>query len=116
MATTSRRELINKALTASETGEKRSLEPRSQNFLGFIKATSVHAATTVAAKIQHSPNGDDWFDVVSFTNIVGADGSEIKDITANTGKMFANVRAVVTLSGATQQATVEVALWFDENK
>lgn len=116
MATTSRRELINQALTGTTTGDTKSIEPRSNGFLGFVKTTATNGATTVDAKIQHSPNKSDWFDVVSFTSIVGTNTSEVKDITNLSGKLFTNLRAVVTLSGATQASTVEVTLWFDENR
>lgn len=98
------------ALTADSTSAAFLLTQNTENFIGTIIATNVNAATTIAAKIQHSPNGSNWFDLVTFTNIVGVAGSEVKQITDS---VLPYVRSVVDLSGATQAATVEIKLWFD---
>lgn len=101
------------ALTATNTGSEKVLETGSDKFLGTITATAVNGATTVAGKIQHSHDGTNWFDLVSFTNIVGTSGQEVKQITDS---VLPRVRSVVTLSGATQAATVTVILWFDKRR
>lgn len=110
MATTSRLKLIDESLTDDLTSTSKSLSQEHKNFLGFIKTTATNAATTVNGKIQHSPNGTDWFDVVSFTAIAGTNTSEVKTIS---GSLFANIRAVVTLAGATKASHVQLDLWFD---
>lgn len=100
------------ALTAaSNTGTGVLLVDQSTAFIGQIVATSVNAATTIAAKIQHSPDNSTWYDLVSFTNIVGAAGDEIKQITIS---VLPYVRSSVTLSGVTKAATVQIKLWYDK--
>lgn len=101
------------ALTNNSTSDEHVLEIGSDKFLATIDATSVNVATTVAAKIQHSHDGTNWFDLVSFTNIAGAAGHEVKQITDS---VLPRVRSVVTLSGATKAATVTVVLWFDKRR
>lgn len=105
--------LINEALTASKNSDKFTLETNSDKFIATIDATAVNGATTVAAKVQHSHDATNWFDLVSFTNIVGTTGHEAKQITDS---VLPHVRAAITLSGATQAATVKVMLWFDKRK
>lgn len=114
MASVSRIELLpSTALTATNTADAKVLEIGSVNFIGWLKATGVNGATTVAAKIQHSANGTDWVDLVSFTSLVGVNGFESKQITDN---VLLYVRSVVTLSGATQAATVLVSLYHDKGR
>lgn len=119
MASSSKLILVNEALTASQTSEVKSLGPRSKKFVAFLLVSAINAATTVAAKIQHSPDGSTWFDLVSFTNLVGVTGSELKQESAfavASSPVLGQVRSVVTLSGATQTATVRVDLCFDDDK
>lgn len=99
------------ALTDNATGTAYSLEMKQVDFAGHVIASSVNAATTIASKIQHSPDGSNWYDLVSFTNIVGASGSEVKTISA---PILSQVRAVITLSGATKAATVKISLFCDK--
>lgn len=114
MASVSRIELLpSTALTATATGDSKVLEIGSANFVGWLKATGVNGATTIAAKIQHSANGTDWVDLVAFTNLVGVAGFEVKQITDN---VLLYVRTVVTLSGGTQAATVLVSLYHDKSR
>ena len=114
MASNQKKPLIAEAaLAADKTGTSVALGSRSKSFIGWIKAANVHAATTITAKIQHSPDGTNWKDVVSFTNIVGAASTEEKQITAN---VFGQVRGLVTLAGATKLADVYVDIWFDDDR
>lgn len=99
------------ALTASADGTAKTTEAIQHSFVGWVKATAVNAATTIASKIEHSANGTDWVTLVSFTNIVGTSGFEAKQITDS---VLPFVRAVFTLSGATQAATVEMSLYYDK--
>lgn len=98
---------------ATNNGSGVSLEPHSLAFVGWIKVPTINAATTVNAKIQHSPDNTNWTDVVSFTAIAGVVGYEVKQITVN---LLSYVRSVVTLSGVTLSAQVEVVLYNDKYK
>lgn len=113
MASTSVHALMNKSLTASEDGTSLSINPQAKNFLGFLKATNVNAATTLDVVIEHSPNKTDWFEAAAFTQLVGTNGSEVKTLSDS---LFVNVRASATLAGATQEADVLVQLWYDPTK
>lgn len=101
----------NETLSATTVGSSFGLVGRSQEHIGFIKAVNVNAATTVTGKIQHSPDGVNWFDLASFGAIAGADGSSIINLTVG---VLPNLRANVTLAGATQAADVTVAMYYRE--
>lgn len=101
------------ALTATNTGETKVLEPFSDKFVGYLHVSAINGATTVASKIQHSADGSNWIDHTSFANLVGVTGFEAVNITAS---FLPYVRSVVTLSGATQAATVTMSLYFDKIK
>ena len=119
MASISKLTLTSAALTAVTTdSDAKSLQNKCQKFIAWVNVTVCDAATTVSAKLQHSPDKLIWVDVVSFTNIVGTTGSEAKHEASFTGvgALFPNIRAVTTLAGATKAATVEVSLWFDDNR
>lgn len=113
MASVSRVLLLESSLTASTTGSSLSLEPYSTDFMGWIAASSVNPATTVMAKIEHSADGSNWVDLVSFTALVGVSGAEAKNVTT---AVLPYVRANVTLAGATQAATVLITLQHDKRK
>jgi hypothetical protein len=99
------------ALTAATTnGTGVSLGVGDTDFCTFINVSACNGATTVAAKIQHSPDNSNWVDLVSFTSIVGATGTECKDITVH---VMPYVRSVVALSGVTKAATVSIHLFYD---
>lgn len=120
MASISKLGLVSKALTAaSTTSDVQTLNNRDKKFIAYLKASAVNAATTVNCKLQHSPNGTDWYDFATFAAIVGAAGSqaihESSFATANQG-LFPRIRAVVTLAGVTKAATVQVDLWFDPDR
>ena len=113
MASSAKQTLMDsQALTAaSNSGTSFSLSARSDFHVAFFKATAVNAATTVTAKIQHSPNGVDWFDLVSFAALAGVAGSEVVQITVG---ILPQVRASVTLAGVTKAATVLIEIYHRE--
>jgi len=113
MASVSRVVLLDSALTATRTGDPVSLELYSYAFKGYIAATAVNGATTINAKIQHSADKLNWFDLITFAAIAGVASAEAKDPTVN---VLPYVRAVATLTGGVQAATVTVALYFDKVK
>ena len=117
MASVSRKILSSGALTATTTSAAQSMDSKSKSFVAYLSVTSSHAATTTDASIEHSPDGTNWFVVASFANIAGTTGSELVYQAAFTGlQVLSQVRAVIILTGATQEATVEVALCFDADK
>ncbi len=70
MASTQRITLFNAtALSAASTdAEKVSLPTRARSPIGYLTVDNANPATTVTAKIQHSPNGTaGWTDLVTFT-------------------------------------------------
>lgn len=99
------------ALTADSTSKGFLLSGRTTDFIGTVVASSVNAATTIAAKIQHSHDNLNWFDLITFTNIVGVSGAQA--VLAPTGGCLPFVRSVVVLTGATKSATVDIKLWYD---
>jgi hypothetical protein len=113
MASISVINLVNSlALAANLTGDAKALSIFQKNFIGVIHCANVNAATTVAAKIEHSDDGVNWFDAVSFTNIVGASANhEQKQVTIN---LLQYVRANITLSGTTKLADVKINLCHDK--
>ena len=113
MATSQKTSLLAEALTATKTGDTKGLSSKDKAFIGILSVSACNAATTVNAKIQHSADGSTWFDLVSFTAVVGTTGAELKQITTS---VLHKVRAVVTLAGATQTATVDLALWLDPDR
>lgn len=124
MATTAKVILMNAQavtgnFTSDTTAGAKSIDARVQNFAAFVKASAVGAGTSLALKIQHSPDGGTtWFDLVSFTALTAA-GSEVKYhsqfATANC-EVFATLRASGTFTGGTTTATLQVELLFDPGK
>jgi hypothetical protein len=103
--------LSSTALTDNATGTAQALELKQRDFVAYISATAVNGATTVAAKVQHSADGTNLLDAVTFTSIAGATGREAKAFTI---PLMPYVRATVTLTGATKAATVAIDLFFDK--
>lgn len=98
------------ALDDSLEGNSDTPPPRANNFVFQIKARNVHADTTATGKVQHSPDGTVWFDLVSFTAIAGVNGNELK---VPTVPVLTFLRAVVTLAGATKLADIDIVAHFD---
>lgn len=111
MGSNGKQVLMSETLSATKVGSSFNLVGRSQEHVAFLKAENVNGATTVTGKIEHSPNGVDWFDLASFTALVGVAGSEVVNITAG---VLPNIRANVTLAGATQAADLTVEIYFRE--
>jgi len=102
------------ALTATTTnGDALSLIARAQCPIGYLVVTAPNGATTVAARIQHSPDGvTGWTDFITFTTTVA--GAVANQVTKSTNdSVLPYVRAVVVLGGATQVATVGVFLYTE---
>jgi len=91
MASVGSIQLVNKTLTANEISAKKATELGQFDFVAMLKVSN-YASGSIAGKIQHSPDGLTWFDLVSFTGLSG-DGVEIQPIT---GPVLSNVRADLT--------------------
>jgi len=115
MASTQRITVFNQtALSATSTdGEKVGLPTRARMPIGYLVVANPNGATTVAAKLQHSPDGESgWTDIVSFTTTsAGASAKELKIPSDKT--LLPYVRAQITLGGATKLADVAVDLYVE---
>jgi hypothetical protein len=98
---------------ASTDGEKQSLPTRARNHIGYLVVANPNGATTVAAKIQHSPDGvDAWTDLITFTTTTA--GASAKEVIVPTGdRILPYVRAQIVLGGATKLADVSVYLFVE---
>lgn len=117
MASTYKLPILSEALTASKTSDSVSLGPDSINFIAYLKVTANNGSTTVASKLEHSPDKINWFPLCTFTNIVNTTGSEIVYQLApnfQVPSVLPNIRAVVTLTGVS--ATVDISLWYDPRR
>ena len=111
MASLQKKELLNGILSNTANGLSKALNLYEKSFVGVIHAIDVDSATTIAGKIQHSDDNENWYDLVSFTSIAGAAGHEHKNISVN---VLPYVRGVATLSGTTKLATVTILLFSDK--
>jgi hypothetical protein len=112
MASVQKLRLLEKAAAAADqTGAAQSLLPKSGNFIGVIRTVNQNGATTVTAKIQHSPDGTNWADYIAFTAINATSGFEVKHPTNQ--PILPHVRAIATVTGATKLADIYVDLFFD---
>lgn len=102
------------ALTDSLIGETYNLEMFQSKFVGVLTVSACDPATTVAGVIKHSGDSVNWTTVGTFTNVVGTTGGNIVQIADNNVHLLPQVRAEITLSGATKAATVGVKLFYDK--
>lgn len=101
-------------LSATSTdGEKVSLPTRARNPIGYLVVANANGATTVTAKIQHSPDGVvGWTDLIAFTaTSAGAAANEVK--LPSSVLMLPYVRAQIVLGGATKLADVSIDLYVE---
>lgn len=75
----------------------------------LIVSAASGTSPTLDAKVQHSPDGTNWFDLMTFTQATAAT-TECK---SHTGPIFERVRAVGTIGGTTPQFSFTVDLWCD---
>jgi len=111
MASTSKKVCVTQAVTANVIGEKVAISQKAKSFIG-LNRISDYVAGNFTAKIQHSPNGTDWFDLKAFTAALAANGSEIQQITDS---VFENIRGHIA-TAAGPNATVEVELHYEEGR
>ncbi len=120
MASVAKKTLFNAQAVsgASTTSSVLSLDGRTDNFIAFLNATALGAGTTLSAKIQHSPNNSNWFDLVSFTatNVVAAESKDQASFGVAFQNVYPNIRAIAALAGGTTTATLTVELYYDPTK
>lgn len=115
MSCTSKHVLINQAVVTDITTEAISLSAKARYMVGFLKITN-YVSGTFTAKIQHSPNGRDWFDLVVFGAAKVANGF-YKDFPIEDAYFFScfqYVRATLDDGGVASDATVLVELHYGE--
>ena len=102
------------ALTASNTSDIKIEDHYIESIKALIIVPTRHADTALAAKIQHSPDGLNWFDYCTFTPMIAGSGAQSEVIHINDGSIhnFQFLRSVVTLSGANTTATVTLELHY----
>lgn len=113
MASIKKLELVNvTARSNNVTGDVKSLEQNTRNFIGFIKTANLGAGTTVTGFIQHSPNQTDWFDLMSFTGLT-TDDSELQFPTTS---VLPFIRGTATIAGGADVSDVLIEIWFEPSK
>lgn len=108
MASVNRRQLYEAAVTANVNSDSQSLEHLENNFIGYLRVTD-YVAGTFTVLIQDSPDGVNWFTLVTF---VAASANGAQAVAASRAAMV-NVRAnIVTAAGP--DATIHVSLLNDK--
>jgi len=96
--------------TADET--KQIYLPRiAYNMWLELDLDSVHADSTIDMKIQHSPDGVDWYDLLIFNQVVGVDGKQLKKMDSSVRYL----RAVLTIAGTTKSVIPVLNLYYCHN-
>lgn len=92
------------SISATVNSEPQELQAGDVNFIAFLKIEN-NSGANVATKIQHSPNGVDWFDLVSFV-ATGGNTTEKINIDNTTDHVFEHVRAVATHTAGSADFTI----------
>lgn len=101
----------------TKTGDTLQVAP--SNSTGKIQVFAVGsnitgAGATKTVKVQHSPNGVDWFDVAGQTPFAVAVGTPIGSV-VGAGPTMRYVRAVATASGTVTTFTLNVYAYVSAN-
>ena len=94
MASVGTIKLMDETLAGALTGTQKALEQKQHSYI-FSATTKSGAAGSFDFKLQHSPDGQTWHDLVTIPTIAGV-GQDYVNITT---PIFANVRAVQTNTG-----------------
>ncbi len=107
MASSAKVTLLEESLAAANsTSESTILGTKSKDFVGYL-VVSNYSAGTVNATIEHSPDGVNWFSLMTLGPL-SANGA---DLDFPTSAVLGHVRAVVT---GTPTADVRVDLAYSE--
>lgn len=88
--------LSNLAQTASYNGDARSLLPKAGRFIAQGLTANHTATQEVDFKIQHSPDGTNWHDLLLLPKVIAA--GAVCGSVPNTENVFPNVRGIATLA------------------
>lgn len=114
MACVNKKVLFDGSTIATTTiGNAVSLEVYQKSFVAYLKVSG-RTAGTYAVKIQHSPDGVNWFDNGAFAS-ASTNTSEIIALTLG-DLLLPNVRAVATVTSGPGDAEVLVELYYDKDK
>jgi len=102
--------------TASTVGDTKAVELHMKELCAVLKVTSRDNATSIDVTIQHSLDGVNWFTLASFTQLTGTASATETEFINITSKCLPRVRAVTTLAGSTQAATVTVDLCYEHRR
>lgn len=113
MASTGRLSLLNAEAIAAEETTSASVSLQNSH-VDLVAALIVadNEADTLDVSIEHSPDGENWFELVAFTQITTASASELKPILPATMPALGHVRALVEAVGADTIATVSLSLHY----
>lgn len=113
MASVQHLNLINENVTAAQSTKSRSLQPGDMDFVGVL-VVSNYTSGTFTCKIQHSADGSNWQDLVTFA-AANADGFEyIQQSAFAVTNVLSNVRA--DIAGAGLDADIRIALYHDKRR
>lgn len=107
MASSAKEILLNESITGAVNGASKSLGTKGKDYICSL-VVSNYSAGTVNSKVQHSPDGVNWVDLVTFAGLA-ANGV---DVQTPTTPVLGFVRAI-TSSGT---ADVKIDLNFSESK
>lgn len=100
------------ALTEDTASSSVKFENAITNVIGYLKVTGGAVDTTIDVDIEISPDNSNWYTLKSFTQIVGATGSEVIQFNNTTEHFMKYARANVDL-GVTLQGNITVELHYD---
>lgn len=92
------------ATAATTTSDSQELLTKDVNFIAFLKIENESSAN-YALKIEHSPNGVDYFTLVTFV-ATGGNTTEKINLDNTTNHVFEHVRAVATRTGGSADFTI----------
>lgn len=113
MASTALLVLLNQTgVNASVNGDKVSSKPFSKDHIGVLTISN-QSSINADIVIQHSPDGNNWFDYIDFGNKT-ADGTSISIPAADVQPLLGQVRASITINAGSADFAVKLA--YDPNR
>ena len=114
MASVGRESLLEETLTATKIGKSTSMDAGHIAFVVFQRATNFAGLTSIDVVIEHSPDGTNWFTLVTMPQMTG-DDADISQIDLTNVHVLPSVRANVTIVGA-GSVDLRVDLYHDTGK
>lgn len=91
-------------LAATTTSEPQELLTKDANFIAFLKIEN-NASANFALVIEHSPNGVDWFTLITFV-ATGGNTTECIKLDNTTDHVFEHIRSSATRTAGTADFTI----------